>query len=280
MAELPVGSIEKLIRDVNTEDLRNAKEMNNLWMVLKKKKQNLQLEKEKVRAVICCSIKDKGIGIRIKEILAAFEIGSFVAHDGIDLPEKVIKRLINGLDKLDVFIPILSDNFKNSDYCSQELGAAYFKNILVIPLSLDGTVPYGFISGYMSPRVDESDIPLGHILKLTADHFPSANINGKLIDVLKKAHSFCSVEDVMRNLEPYFDELNDEEVNTVVEIFIENNYIQASNLCKREYLPKFIDINKDKIEKDKLELIMKIIKEHNEIKESKPVGGEILDPEN
>ena len=280
MSELPDGSIEKLIKDVSTEDLRNAKEINNFLMVLKKKKQDLQVEKEKVRVVVCCSAKDMDYGIQIKEMLATFEMGSFVAHDGVDLPEKVIKRLINGLDKLDVFIPVLSDNFKHSDYCSQELGAAYFKNILIIPLSLDGTVPYGFISGYRSPRVDKSNIYLDYILKLVSDYFPSANIYGKLTAMLKKAPDFSSVEYVMRNLKPHFDELGDEEVNNVVESSIENSYIHASDLCRRDYLPKFVEINKDRIGKDKMELLLKIIKEGDKTNESKTSGGEILDEEN
>ena len=277
MGELP---LKKLIDGVSVGDLRNTREMNNLLTVLKKKKQNLNVEKEKLRVVICCSAEDSDTGISIKEMLANFEIESFVASNGIDMPEKVIKRLINVLDKLDVFIPLLSDNFKNSDYCSQELGAAYFKNILIIPLSLDETAPYGFISGYRSPPVDENNAYLDHILKLMADYFPSANIHSKLIRVLKKADNWGMVEDAMRNLELHFDKLDDEESNALVEISTQNSYIQASNLCKGEYLPKFIEINKDKIEKDKLELILRLIQEEDEIGESRILGGEILDPEN
>ncbi len=276
MGELP---LEKLIDGVSVGDLRNTREMNNLLTVLKKKKQNLRAEKDKLRVVICCSAEDSDAGIRIKEMLANFEIESFVASDGTDMPEKIVKRLIRILDKLDVFIPLLSDNFKNSDYCSQELGAAYFKNILVIPLSLDETAPYGFISGYRSPPLDENNAYLDYILKLMADYFPSTNINGKLICVLKKADNWTMVEDAMRNLEPYFDELDDEEVNTIIEVSTQNNYIMTSNLCKGEYLPKFIKINKGKIEKDKLELISEIIREEDKIGESNISSGEILDPE-
>lgn len=269
MAELPVGSIERLIKDINTEDLRNNKETDNLLKVLKEKKLNLLIEKEKIKVVICCSIKDEDIGARIKEMLASLEIEGFVAHDGPDIPENVKKRVIDELNEFNAFIPILSGNFKNSDYCSQELGVAYFRNLLIIPLSLDGAMPYGFISGFQSPPVSENDIPLDHIIKLITDYFPKANISGKLINALKEANSPLSAENTMKNLEPYFDKLSDEEIKMVIDISIENNSITAVDLCKQEYLPKFIEINRDKIEKNKLREILEIIKENEEIKKPK-----------
>jgi len=266
MAELQVDSIGKLINDVNMEDLRNAKEMDNLLKVLKEKKLNLLIEKEKIKVVICCSIKDEEIGAKIKEMLAMVDIKCFVAHDGSDMPEKVKKRIINELDEFNAFIPVLSDNFKNSDYCSQEVGVAYFKDLLIIPLSVDGTVPYGFISGFRSPPVNENNIPLGHIIKLIADYYPEANIKGKLINALKETNNFHHAEDMMKNLKPYFDKLCDEEVNTVIDISIENDQVRAANLCRTEYLPEFIEINRDKIEQDKLKAILEIIKEEDQLK--------------
>lgn len=279
MTELLINSIERL-NDVNVDDLRNTKEMDNLLKVLKKKKRYLMVEKEKIKVIICCSTKDENTGSRIKEMLSTVQIESFVAHDGPDMPEKDIKRIIGGLDKVDVFIPILSDNFRNSDYCSQELGVAYFKNLLIISLSIDGTVPYGFISGFRSPPVSEDNIPIEYIIKLIADYFPRANINGKLIDALKEVPSSGDAECVMKILEPYFHTLSDDELNIVIDIFIENTHVQTSNLCRMEYLPKFIEINEDKIEKDKLKVLLETIKGNRRIKESKINNKEILDQEN
>ena len=279
MAELPAGSIEKLMKEVNTEDLRNSREMDNLLNVLKKKKRNLEIEKQKIRVVICCSAEDEKLGSAIKESLATIEIGSFVAHDGSDLPEKIIKRIIDGLGEFDAFIPLLSADFKNSDYCSQELGVAYFKNLLIIPLSLDGTIPYGFISGFRSPPVNENNIPLDYIMKLIRDQFPTIDITQKLINALRKVDSPDKAEEVMTTIEPYFDRLNDLEINAIIDISTKNEHIQASNSCTTEYLPEFIEINRDKIEKNKLEIVLRIIEVEKEF-ESSPVDRKVLDQEN
>lgn len=277
MVELPDGSIEKVIKEINTEDLRNSREMGNLLNILKKKKQYLQIEKQKLNVVICCSVKDEKIGAAVKEILATLEIGSFVAHDGSDLPEKVTKRIIGELGEFNAFIPLLSTNFKNSDYCSQELGVAYFKKLLIIPLSLDGTIPYGFISGFRSYPISGNNVPMGFIMKLIADQYPTADITGKLINALKEVKSIELAEDIMKTLVPYFDKLSDEEISSVIDISIENNHVPAS--CRKEYLPGFIEINRAKIEKDKLELVMEIIKENNGVKHGS-AGVKILDQEN
>ncbi len=267
MVELPVSSIEKQIKNANIADLYNTSEIDNLLKVLKEKRSNLQLEKEKIKVMICCSIKDVNIGSRIKEMLASLEIEGFLAHDGDNLSGNFKKSIMDKLNDCAVFIPILSNNFRNSSYCSQELGIAYFRNLLIIPLSLNGTIPYGFISDFNCLPVSRNDIPLEYIIKPIADSFPGANISGKLISALKNAYSFRNAEDVMKNLEPYFDKLSDEEVNTIVDISIESNQNNSTNLCRMEHLHNFIMINMDKIEKNNLEMVLDIIKEDEKNKE-------------
>ncbi len=260
MTELPVSSIEKQIRNINLADLVSTSEINNLLKILKEKRLNLQLEKEKIKVIICCSIKDMNIGVKVKEMLANLGIEGFMTYDGHNISNNFKKSVIYELNKSEVFIPILSDNFRDSNYCSQELGIAYFRNLLIIPLSINETIPYGFISDFKPLHVNKNNIPLEYIIKPIVDYFPKVNIKDKLINALKEEYNFRSAEDIMKNLEPYFDKMDDEEVNTIIDIFIENNQNHATNLCRMEYLHNFIMINMEKIENNNLERILDLIR--------------------
>ena len=89
-----------------------------------------------LKVFISYSMKDKEIASKIKKILTRFRIVCFIAHDDIEVSEEWRRRILKELNDADIFIPILSDNFKNSDWCSQEAGIACFRNILFIPLSI------------------------------------------------------------------------------------------------------------------------------------------------
>ena len=89
------------------------------------------------KVFISYSMNDKEIAARIKKILTSFGIDCFMAHDDIEVSEEWRQRILKELDEANIFIPILSDNFKDSDWCSQEAGIACFRSILFIPLSIE-----------------------------------------------------------------------------------------------------------------------------------------------
>ena len=217
---------------------------------------NKKSRKKLIKVFISYSSKDKLVGAKIKDILASFGIESFMAHEDISVSQEWKEKILEELKEADVFIPILSENFRNSDWCSQESGVACFRNILIIPLSLDGTMPYGFMSHRQGKIIDADNIPINYIVKPISDNFPEMNVTGKLIEKLAQCRNYRGCESYMSNLEPYFDLLNHDEVNRIVDISIENNQIWPANLCREKYLPKFLEINIDKIENDKLETLM------------------------
>lgn len=207
------------------------------------------LSKSSVKVFISYSMKDKHVGAKIKEILASFGIECFMAHDDIGVSEEWKKRILNELNEADIFIPILSKNFKNSDWCSQEAGIACYRNILFIPLKLDNDVnPFGFMSHRQGKLISRKNIPLNLLVNPIRDNFPKVNIFSNLIDELKDVKNFNTAQRLMRNLVPYFDRLSDYEIDRLVKISIANNQIYKEGMCRREYLPKLIQINKDKIE--------------------------------
>lgn len=56
-----------------------------------------------------------------------------------------MKKLAAAKISLDVAtLPILSAHFYGSIWCKQESGIAAFRNMTIIPLSIDGAIPGGF----------------------------------------------------------------------------------------------------------------------------------------
>lgn len=220
---------------------------------------NTNLTSKSVKVFISYSMKDKLVGAEIKSILADFEIESFMAHDDIFVSEEWKERILIELKEANVFIPILSKNFKDSDWCSQESGIACCRDILIIPVCLDDIRPYGFMNHRQGKKISRDNIPLNYIIKPIADNFPAIDIIDPLINQLSDSHSFRNAEYAMSNLEPYFDILNDTQINRVIAISIENNQIWAARKCYGVYLPKFIKIHRDKIENTNLERILELI---------------------
>jgi len=204
---------------------------------------------------------DKVVAAKIKEILESFGIECFMAHEDIGVSEEWKQRILTELKEADIFIPVLSDNFRKSDWCSQEAGIACFRNILFIPLSLDkkNRIPYGFMSHRQGEIINKYNIPIKYLINPIVDNFPTINIFGNLLDELFMVRGFREAERIMSNLEPFFKKLNINEINRLVDISISNYQIYAAGRCKREYLPKFIKINKDKIDKEKLKKLSELV---------------------
>lgn len=227
---------------------------------------NKNLSKKALKVFISYSMKDKRVGAKIKEMLENFGIECFMAHDDIGVSEEWKKRILNELGQADIFIPILSSNFRNSDWCSQEAGIACFRDILFIPLSLDKEIkPYGFMSHRQGQKINEHrNIPLNYLIDPIMANFPEIfreiNIIEGLINELEKVRSFNKANKAMDNLKPYFNKLSADQANRIVDISIANDQIWQAFVCQDEYLPNFIKINKDKIEEKKLKELIELIK--------------------
>lgn len=100
-----------------------------------------------ITAFVSYSTVDKIHGAKVKHILKQYGIRCFLAHEDLEVSEEWKIRILEELASCDIFIPLLSKAFKLSDWASQEIGIVSGRNdILIIPLSIDNTVPYGFIA--------------------------------------------------------------------------------------------------------------------------------------
>jgi hypothetical protein len=91
---------------------------------------------------------DKAVAARVGDLLKSLSVDSFMAHEDIEVSHEWRAKILRQLKIADVLIAILSTNYLTSAWCVQESGIAAFRGITIIPLSIDGTIPPGFLDNF------------------------------------------------------------------------------------------------------------------------------------
>jgi hypothetical protein len=204
--------------------------------------------------------KEKELAGRIKGRLEnRFNIDVFVAHDDINPTEEWQETILRELETSNVFIMLLSRDFKTSDWTDQETGIAIQLKQKIIPVALD-IPPYGFAGKYQALKWKEDAFDWGmrelvmvlygkHILDTNeivsyftcSDSFKEAKENFNILDWLKRnehkftddqiwdiAHSIVlnpqlcyMVVDVMAILREYKHVIGDSDI---VDVFKQNKW--------------------------------------------------------
>ncbi len=193
------------------------------------------------KVFISYATADKQIAGRIKLALSAIGVDAFLAHEDIRVSEEWKHRILQELREMDVFIPVLSAAFKASDWAPQETGAAAARDgVVMIPLCVDATIPFGFIDHIQGKRLPEDGrIPDDFVVLPVSCRFPRSVIP-QLIDDLKDARSFRGAEALMVPLVPFFGTFTNEEANAFAIASINNGQIWDAGDCATEYLPAFL----------------------------------------
>ena len=188
------------------------------------------------------------IARKIKEFLSQAGLDSFLATDDLRTASDWKDRIINELNDCEVVIPVLSKEFKASDWCSQELGIFYFLKKKIIPISADETLPFGFISHLQSRTIRSKFLnDLSLELIVSEGLMECASLADAFVCLLRQAPNFRMAEEIFRTIVPYFDRLKKEEVNSIIEISIENGQIWSAAECANKHLPQLLELRKDDI---------------------------------
>jgi len=201
-----------------------------------------------MKAFISYSTEDKEIAASMKLVLDSIGIEAFLAHDDIHVSEEWQNRILQELEACDIFIPLLNQGFKGSDWCGQEVGiAASRDNVLIFPVSLDGTIPYGFIAKIQGHRLRGERLGKQEILQAIATKWPGLFVD-KMMPILEQAGSFRQAEGFVELFVPYFEELTSEQANQFAQRCIDNGQIWDAMKCQKAYLPNFLEKNRDKLD--------------------------------
>ena len=192
-------------------------------------------------AFISYQTKDKAIAGQLKMLLSQVGIESFLAHEDIAVSEEWRLKIIEEIGKAQIFICLLSENYIKSVWCVQESGIAAFRNdMIILPLSLDGTVPTGFIGNIQSAKVDPAKILLSDIIPgfLKRD-FP---IGIELaIAQLGRSNSYRVAEVNFQLILPHVPRMTDNQITTLLEMTAKNGQVYGASRCARDYIPPLLD---------------------------------------
>jgi len=154
---------------------------------------------------------------RIKRGLEYWGVDAFLAHEDIKPSKEWQEEIIENLRNCHVFMPLLTDHFRDSEWTDQESGMARIESKIIIPLSVD-IQPYGFLGGYQAFKLDVGalDQSCEKILFVMRDHrelktkvhdsfirsflgstsFDEANARSKLLESLGP-HSIRRVNEII-----------------------------------------------------------------------------------
>lgn len=107
-----------------------------------------------LRVFISYSTLDKDIAGGIKRGLSLLGMDVFLAHEDIVPSSQWTATIEENLDSTDIFLPLITKNFKQSDWTDQESGIAFAKRKVILPLSVEGNQPYGFLGRYQSAKIN------------------------------------------------------------------------------------------------------------------------------
>src|ERR1043166_821642 len=175
----------------------------------------------------------------VKRCLDNFGFESFLAHEDLTISEEWKKRILEELRDADVFVAVLSHDYKRSDWCGQELGFINARRrVLIIPVTIDGRLPYGFISDLQCKPVtgiDDLEPLIGDALFRGCPRIAIPI----WIRKVAKSGSYRGSEAIVKPLVPYFGKFTDTEVIEFSKAALENEEVWDAGMCKGEYLPRF-----------------------------------------
>lgn len=83
----------------------------------------------------------------LQAALKKYGISSFVAHEDIEPSKEWQEEIESALHTMDALVAVLMPGFKESNWCDQEVGVAFGRNVLIIPVMKELN-PYGFIGKF------------------------------------------------------------------------------------------------------------------------------------
>jgi hypothetical protein len=206
----------------------------------------------KVTAFISYSHEDREYGAQAKAALGEVGIAAFLAHEDLEVSDEWRERILEELRRCDIFVALLSANFLASKWAPQEAGFIVSRSEVVIaPLSIDGTTPCGFLSSIQSRRIPPEGITRELLVEPLARRIPHKILPG-LIRIAARAGSFRSAEAKMRPLVALFPVFTSEEAQALAEASVANGEIWSAGLCRSEYLPEFIRVQGANVRADTL----------------------------
>lgn len=213
-------------------------------------------------AFLSYATTDKLVAGAVAKALRALGIRTFLAHDDIEVSHEWRTKLLEELRIVDLFVPLLSSNYFSSVWCVQESGiAAARSDVTIIPLSLDGTIPQGFLAAIQSTKIDPTRyIDPASFLPGLMRRDESFAIDA-MINVVAQAGSYRGAEHNFEQLLPHLPKANDGQIVRLLRVSAENDQVHHAGLCAKNYLPPLMKSHGHLLDdetRDKLAGVLKV----------------------
>lgn len=183
---------------------------------------------------------DKHVAGEIRALLAELGVESFLAHEDIGVSQEWRLKILEEIRKADLFIPILSANYYASEWCVQESGMAALMELTIIPFSIDGTIPKGFIAHIQSTKVEPGNITLKNIFPGLAKK-DVAFVIDTILQIIEGSSSFRGAEANFALLLPFLGKATDEQMTKLLQISRANGQVLHASQVAREFLPPLME---------------------------------------
>jgi hypothetical protein len=213
------------------------------------------MKNDKPYAFISYQTDDKNVAGELKQILGGIGIDSFLAHDDIEVSQEWRDTILQKIKVCDIFICLLSKSYYESPWCLQESGiVAYRTGVTIIPLSLDGSIPKGFISHIQSAKLRFESISLIDLIPGLFRFNEKLGIDAN-ITLVGLSGSFRLAENAFKMLLPHIDQLTESQAKKLLNVSKDNSQVHHAALCAREYLPPLLKKYGHTIEPDNLKFL-------------------------
>ncbi len=187
-----------------------------------------EIDADNIKIFISFNSNDSDEAVKIQDFFLNCGVDCFLSKTSIDISEEYKTRAFEEICNANVFIYLLSENSKVSDWCDQEMGMAYMKHELgkseIFVVSHDGINPYGFLSSFNAG--------------FTYD-------GGYLLDIARKIDEKLGSA-LVSKIRDYNDGLIDSKIK---DLFAVGDYESACSLLN------FINVRSEFLDKDQLERI-------------------------
>ena len=212
---------------------------------------------------ISYSSLDKVLAAQIKEILSEAGFNVFLAHEDITPSSEWIEVIIDNLRLSDIFIPLITENFRGSDWTAQESGYSLAMDQMIIPVSINNHMPYGFIGRFQALKLNPKNLGVeaNKIIDLIIEKGQSSKFKHRMINrflnLLGESNSWDTAGYRIAILTK-FNDFDKDQVNNLFSLIVENDQIYNSFKASTDIYQLFKKY-KEKINQDILDKL-KVVK--------------------
>jgi hypothetical protein len=184
----------------------------------------------------------------MKRYLDRYGFNCFLAHDDIPPQAEWIQEIEQNLIQSDLFLPLLTPEYKYSFFCQQETGIAYYRRIEILPI-LMSEPPMGFIGRYQGIRFSQNNFEnscwkiVKHVAKISRF---SDTVIDKILDEFCNSNSYDQAGNRASKILSEF-KFTTDQLGRIMDCILENSQIKDSRTA-RPHVYDFIEEYEDELD--------------------------------